>query len=119
MYTVEDLEAAREDLRKWMDRFADYSGNNPDKYSADIKSARSTIRLIEGHLKSAGVLPLAEQEQLEKELDAAYPNAQSKEIVEHNGRNYQRRFFPLEKSRSKKTVAEWGRSWTDVTGHAK
>jgi len=30
-------------------------------------------------------------------------------------RRYQRRFYPIEKSRSQKSVTDWGREWIDVT----
>ena len=114
MYTIEDLERARAELKSWSDRFANYSGNNPNKYQADIKAARQKVRMIEDDLKARGVLPLTEQEQLEKELDEAFPNAQSRQIVEYRGKRYQRKFFPLEKSRSGKTVTAWGKKWVEV-----
>jgi len=116
MHTLEDLDKVRAELRDWEDRFDRYSGNNPDKYKSDIRLARQKVRLIETALKDSGVLPLSDQEKLEKELDGKFPNARSKEIVVHNERRYQRRFFPLEKSRSGKTVTEWGCEWIDITG---
>jgi hypothetical protein len=71
-------------------------------------------REIERYLKDLGVLELTDKEKLEKELDRAFPDAQSKEVVEYNGKKYMRRFFPIEKSRSRKTVKEWGKSWEPV-----
>jgi len=114
VYTADDLEKAREALRAWEDRFDRYTGNNLDKYQSDIKAARREVRMIEGALKADGAISLSEKEQLEKELDAAFPEATSKQIVEHGGRRFQRRFWPVEKSRSGKTVTEWGRGWTEV-----
>ena len=72
------------------------------------------MRIIEDALKADGAISLTEKEQLEKELDAACPNAKSKQVVEHGGRRFQRRFWPVEKSRSGKSVTEWGRGWTEV-----
>ena len=115
MYTQEDLTQARKALQSWQEKFDRYSGNNPNKYQADIKSARRTVRLIESALKASGELPLTEQEQLEKDLDAAFPNAESKQTVEFRGRTYQLKFWPLEKSRSGKNVIDWGRGWVEVT----
>lgn len=115
MYTLDDLEAARAALKSWQDQFDRYSGNNPDKYQADIKAARRQVRAIEDALKANGTIPLTEKEQLEKELDDAFPNARSKQIVSLNGRRFQRRFWPMEKSRSGKTVTEWGRGWTELS----
>lgn len=114
MYTQEDLTKAWEVLKSWQEKFDRYTGNNPDKYQSDIKSARRTVRLIENALKASGQIPLTEQEQLERDLDATFPNAKSKQIVEFQGRKYQRKFWPLEKSRSGKSVTEWGRGWEEV-----
>lgn len=115
MYTQTDLTEAREVLQSWQEKFERYSGNNPNKYQADIKSARRNVRLIENALKASGQIPFTEQEQLEKDLDATFPNAESKQIVEFRGRRYRRKFWPLEKSRSGKNVTEWGRCWENVT----
>ena len=41
------------------------------------------------------------------ELDLLYPNAKSQTIVTHNGKQYQIRYSPLVKSRSRKTVKEY------------
>lgn len=111
MATLEELEEARRDLKEWSDRFDNYSGNNPEKYQADIRAATITVRQLETALKSNGTLPLTEQERLAEELDAAFPRAKSKQIVDHKGRRYQRVFWPLGKSRSGKSVTEWGRGW--------
>jgi len=72
------------------------------------------VREIESPLKESGALPKTEHEKLESELDRLFPNARSKEIVEHEGRRYQRRFTPLERSRSRKSVTAWGKSWDKV-----
>lgn len=109
MYTLNDLENALEALRAWEDKFERYSGNNPNKYQSDIKAARRKVRMIQDSLKGAGVLPLTKDQQLEETLDNAFPDARSKQIVEYNGRRFQRRFWPLEKSRSGKTVTAWGK----------
>ena len=53
--------------------------NNPNKFRGNINEARSCVRLIESVLKTNGTLPLTVQEQLNKDLDAKFPNARSKE----------------------------------------
>lgn len=113
-YTLEDLERARLDLRGWQERFADYTGNNPDKFASDLRTAREAVRLIESTLKADGTIARTPYEELECVLDGLYPNARSKEIVEHDGERYQRRFTPLERSRSRKTVTAWDRSWVKI-----
>lgn len=113
-YTLADLEQAEAELAAWNRRFDDYSGNNPDKYQADIKSARARVREIEFALKADGAIPKSEHETLETMLDRIFPNARSKEIVEYEGRKYQRRFTPLERSRSRKSVTSWDKSWVKI-----
>jgi len=110
-FTLEDLERAREEQRVWEKRFGDDNSNNPNKYRGAINAARSQVRRIEAELKRSGVLPRTEHEILEAELDTRYPNARSREIVEYDGKKYQRIFTPLQFSRSRKTVMEWQRNW--------
>lgn len=110
MYTLEDYEEAKAEHRRWVERWDNYTGNNPEKYQTDIRNAATRMREIEQHLKDAGLLEWTEKEKLERELDRLFPNAQSKEVVEHNGKKYQRRYWP-EKSRSGKTVKGWSKSW--------
>lgn len=114
LYTLEDYENAKADLARWNERWITYTGNNPDKYQADIKAADRKVREVERYLKDIGVLDQTDKEKLEKDLDRAFPNAQSREIVVYNGKKYRRRFLPLEKSRSRKTVTEWAKSWESV-----
>ena len=114
--TTDKLENARRDLQKWEDRFANYSGNNPDKYQADIRAARRRVRALEDALKASGELPRSEQEQLWADLDRAFPHAKSREEVQFQGKRFQRRFFPLERSRSGKSVNEWGKEWIELKG---
>ncbi|CAK2039539.1 conserved hypothetical protein [Vibrio crassostreae] len=115
MYTLEDLQAAQTELELWEGRWERYDGNNPNKYQADIKNARSLVRNITESLKDIGLLERNEQENLDARLDKEFPNAQSKQIVEFEGKKYQRCFFPLRKSCSRKSVVEWGKSW-DLVG---
>jgi hypothetical protein len=58
--------------------------------------------------------PKTDRQKLEAELDAQFPNAQSREIVEYQGKHYRRRFAPRSVSRSRKTVTEWSRWWEQV-----
>lgn len=114
MYKLEDLDEARQELKRWRDRFDNYDGNNPNKYQSEIRAARMKVRDIEASLKAQGFLPMSEQETLEAELDKHFPTAQSKEIVEHGGKRYERRFYPAERSNSGKSVTQWHKSWKEV-----
>lgn len=116
MATLEDLEAARAELAAWEKRWEDYSGNNPDKYRSDIRSAQAKVSAIEAELKASGVLvPKTPEEQLHADLDAMFPNAKSREVVEFEGKRYRRRFIPMQRSNSGKTVKEWGKTWEELT----
>jgi hypothetical protein len=110
MYTLEGLKEAEEDLKRWQESYGE-SGNSPDQYKGRINAARSLIRRITRVLKQNGTLPRTPQEQLDSELDAKFPKARSKDIVEHNGQRYQLRFTPAIMSRSRKTVREWDHTW--------
>jgi hypothetical protein len=111
LYTIEDLNQAKEELDSWNRRWENYSGNNPNKYQSDIRMARSKVQMITDYLKRTGILEMNPKEILDAELDRTFPNAQSKEIVEYKGDKYQRWFFPLERSHSRKTVTVWGKEW--------
>lgn len=117
MYILEDYEKAKAEARKWTDAFDRYSGNNPDKYQSDIKIARVKLKEIEQDLKSRGLLVMNDKEKLEAELDKEFPEAKSRQVVEYKGRSYQRKYFPLEKSRSRKTVTDWGKPWIEIQKH--
>jgi hypothetical protein len=43
-----------------------------------------------------------------------FPDAKSKQVVDFRGKRYRRTFFPLEMSRSGKTVIEWGKGWEQI-----
>ena len=114
MYTQNDLNEAQAQLDLLEEKWERYDGNNPNKYQSQLRSARSKIGVITEYLKLAGEIPLTEKEVLHKRLDNAFPNARSKQVVELGGVKYQRRFYPLQKSRSGKTVTEWDRDWVLV-----
>lgn len=110
-YTLADLEAACEEQRRLSEKFANYSGNNPNKFQADIKAARSKVRIIERRLKLTAVIPFTDEEMVEQQLDRTFPKAKSKEVVIFEGKRYRRIFSPLEFSRSGRTVTEWDKGW--------
>jgi len=113
MYSLADLEAAKAEWKSWEDRWDSYSGNNPDKYHSQREMAQAKVRAIEQYLKSAGALPLSEQEVLERDLERLFPNAKSKDVIEHRGIRYQRRFSPAARSR-KGSVTRWDKSWVAI-----
>ena len=114
MYSIEDYEKAKEELARWRQKWDNYSGNNPNKYQSEIKVASRKVAEIEKYLKDAGDIALTENEKIEKELDRAFPDARIGEVVLYNGKKYRCCFFPIEKSRSGKTVARWGKYWKPV-----
>ena len=112
-YTLADLDAARKAAARADDAVGERA-NNPERGRTRAMAARALVREIESALREDGTLPLSDIERLHAQLDAAFPNAKSREVVELNGVRYQRVFWPLEKSRSGKTVLSWGRSWEIV-----
>ncbi|MBI4135220.1 hypothetical protein HY477_00595 [Candidatus Uhrbacteria bacterium] len=110
-YTLADLEEAQEDLKVWKRRLKTDTSNNPNKFKAGTRTARRRLEIIEAALKEAGVIELTEEETRDRELDELYPNAKSRTIVTYKGKRYQIRYVPREKSRSGKTVHEWGHHW--------
>ncbi|MDM0025915.1 hypothetical protein [Variovorax saccharolyticus] len=114
MNTMEDLAAAQANVKHWGDAYANDRSNNPDKFAAQRRDAAAKLRQIERSLKQQGLIEKTAQELLDEELDGLYPNAKSKTMVTHQGKKYQVRYFPIEQSRSRKTVKEWGHSWDVV-----
>jgi hypothetical protein len=114
LYSLDDLATAEAELKRWDDAYANDRSNNPNKYAAQRRDARRAVRLISDELKRRGLVDKSDAEKLFDELDRLYPNAKSKTIVSHNGVKYQIRYFPLEQSRSRKTVKIWGHEWVEL-----
>ena len=79
--TLDDYHTARAANEAQQDRFAVYSGNNPDKYASDIRSALARLHRVEDYLKRTGLLPVTEHEAITFRLDATYRNARSRRFV--------------------------------------
>lgn len=116
MYTIEDHAVAKAMLESLNQRWENYDGNNPNKYKADIAAARAALHSIEESLKQTGLLPRAEIEERDLQLDKAFPNAQSKQVVEWQGKRYVRCFSPVSTSLSAKTVKAWRKYWEEAEG---
>lgn len=113
-YSLDDLAEAKAELKMQNARWENYSGNNPNKFHTQIESARLKVHLIEAELKQSGLISLSPMEARNAMLDAAFPNAKSKEIVDWQGKKYIRRFSPLSKSLSGKTVKAWSKFWEEL-----
>jgi hypothetical protein len=111
MHTLEDLAAARADVKHWNDAYANDRSNNPDKFAAQRRNAAARLRQVERSLKEQGLLQKSAQELLDEQLDRLYPNARPRTVVTHEWTKYRVRYFPLETSRSRKTVKEWEHTW--------
>ncbi len=114
MYSLDDLAAAKAELKRWNDAYSNDRSNNPNKYEAQRRDAGIKVRIVDEYLKRVGLIDKSESETMRDELDLLYPNAKSQTIVTHNGKQYQIRYSPLVKSRSRKTVKEWGHSWVEL-----
>lgn len=112
MYTIEDLNNANLELEAVAARWsAAYAASRANPFDAEARAAAEKVREIDEDLKRRGVLPYTEHKLIEETLDASYPHAQSREVVLLNGKRYRRRFYPLEKSSTGKTVQKWRKVW--------
>jgi hypothetical protein len=109
--TPQDLEEAQKRLEMAHHALGRDFGSNSK--AAALAEAASEVRAIERDLKRAGLIPSTDHELLETKLDSAFPDAAGQDVVNHDGKQYKRRFFPVRKSRTGKVV-EWGRSWEQV-----
>jgi hypothetical protein len=116
LYTLEDLERAERDLREGDNGRHNNHGRTRRNHMMAMEQVSSIRQQLirRGLLKPVPPRPVTEKELLEKELDKAFPNARSKQIVRYKGTKYQRRFRPLDTSRSGKTVFEWRGYWVEI-----
>jgi hypothetical protein len=116
-YTISDMVSAQAELDSAQRRADDYDGNNPDKHRASLDLARLKLQLIVSDLQRRGIVPKpepTEERRLSQTLDEKFPNARSRDEVEHEGKRYRLRFAPARMSRSRKTVVQWSRWWEEV-----
>ena len=112
-YTVADMTAAQAYLDTAQRRFDDYDGNNPNKHRADLQRARRTLDAITSDLRRRDIIPTppppepTPKQKLNQTLDQTFPNANSRDEVEHDGKRYRRRFA--------KAQYGWDRWWEEVT----
>jgi len=114
IYTIADYEKAKATHDAVELQWSNYDGNNPDKYDSNRKEARRDLWHIEKYLKRHGIIPASDSEMLHFELERLHPDALSKSVVTHNGKQYRRRYSPSETSRSGKTVKGWIGWWEEV-----
>jgi hypothetical protein len=114
LYTLTDHSEAKAKLEALNAKWKNYSGNNPNKFQADIAVARAELHSIEVELKKTGELAQTPIEKRNALLDEAFPDAKSRQVVDWQGKKYIRRFSPVSTSLSGKTVKEWHKYWEDV-----
>ena len=108
---LQALEDARAERARIEEAWDGYSGNNPEKFHGRRTEAALKVHHLEEACRRAGLMPLTSEEELWARIDAAYPNAASREIVSFEGAYYRRRFSPIAESRSRKTVYAWRKYW--------
>ncbi len=113
-YTLDDHAKAVDALSLLKAKEDNYSGNNPNKFRANIERAKTHLATIELALKQARVLQRSPAEERDAELDLAFPEAQSKEVVSWQGKQFVKRFTPTGKSLSRKTVLGWTSHWEQL-----
>lgn len=113
-YSLADLEEVERDLAELLEQESRYSGNNPNKYAAGIRSLVRRRDEITEDLKRRGEIPETDEEALQRRLDEAFPKARSRQLVTFEGARYRKRFVPAETSRSGKSVTRWDSFWEPV-----
>jgi hypothetical protein len=113
--TKDDLDAAQELLQVLNERDSSDTSGNPEKYHTRINMARAEVERITEQLKRQGDLPYSENELMGQKLDSAFPKAQSNDIVQFEGNQFQLKFYPTSKSRSGKTVQSWRKEWVQLS----
>lgn len=112
MYSLDDLEKARANFEYWSELWcSESSRNKPNKYDLEARQAAKLLQEIEDNLKLNGLLAFTDEELAQESLNAKYPLAQSRDVVNFNGAQYQKRFYPKKRSKSGKTVKEWRSEW--------
>jgi len=106
-----EYEAARQVAAAENERWDIYTGSNPNKRKSTRDAADRQLRELDREMKERRLLPISEWESLCRELDAKFPDARSRQIVEYKGQRYRRRFYPSHRSRSGKTVHSWDATW--------
>ena len=98
-YTRDDMAAAQLAVEAAERRTENTRHNNPNRGRADLQRARSTLDMIVSDLRQRGIIPTPEptaKQRLDQALNKAFPNAQSREEVEYEGKRYRRRFVKAE-----------------------
>jgi len=111
MDLLEQLAEATAELKSIRERSDEYMGNNPNKYRSPIKNAEATCHRLAMKCKIMGLIPKTERELLNERINAAFPKAKSKQIVEFEGAKYKNTYSPRELSNSRKTVKSWDQEW--------
>lgn len=106
-----DLHLAREELRSKTEQLHNDDGTTS---ALDIRLVTKKVKMIEGDLKKRAIVMGIDMKTLHAELDRLFPDAKSKEIVEHEGRRYQRRFYPLTESIPAVRYSKWEGTWEDL-----
>ena len=112
--TLQNLAEAQAELARQVARQDDYDGNNPNKFSTDVRLAREKVADLTRALKACGLLPRTDHEILEARLDAAHPKARPKDIVTFENDRFLRWMQPATRTLSG-GVASWDKGWTQVS----
>jgi hypothetical protein len=93
------------------EKLVNSSSNNPESNRSRINTLKAEIDNLAKDLKLSGELPMNNEEKISFQLDALYPDAKSKTIVEYEGKKYKIRYYAAQESRSGKTVQRWSHKW--------
>lgn len=118
MYSISDLNTINEQLaplKKLADReLSSIYGLSGKVYTphfdAYMKVCIKKADIL-NELKKRQEIPISIVEKVSASLDNLYKTSKNNQIVEYQGKSYQRRFSPLKLSKSGKIVRVWAKFW--------
>ncbi len=115
MYSLEDLEEAKRNFEYWSDLWAKENCDpESNKYTPEAKKASQHLSNVEEYLKKNGTIPWTEEDLAQEYLNREYPRAQSRDVEIYSGARYRKHFYPKKRSKTGKTVKEWGSEWVKL-----
>lgn len=110
---LDELDAAKANLKAVVDRQDNYSGNNPNKYQSAVRIAQENVARLTAAAKRSGLIASTDEERMATVLDGLHPSTRHGDKVEHDGRFYRRSILPHTKTRSGR-VATWTKTWHEI-----
>lgn len=118
MYSIIDLNNINQQLKPLKDladrEIASIAGLYGPVYTPHIDTyMQVSIKKAQilAELKTQGILPLTTVEKVHSELNTLHKRTKNLDVVEYQGKKYQRRYTPLKLTKSGKMVQRWAKFW--------